>query len=255
MLTNTIGIATLGAAADSREAQQGSNGVHTTEDGRTMAEILADTAAAAGAVSRDNITMSEYREYVLDRISSLPIDSSQALASHAIHITDEGFAAMQKDPEYEEWVVDQLRQNFAFKDPWTNVCGGSYHVHTFGATKEAYHGESWFPGYAGGQGSALFQRESAGSQWLHETPKRRTSTVDPDLPARLRMERMIRKKALEQREFQSALLEQSSKHRQAVEEANRSGKNNVTASSPVPQFHGVSAAFLLAMLGGGGSMM
>lgn len=251
MTGNITAMGALAAVMEGMDAQQNAAASSVTEDGRTMSQVLADAAAGAGMVSRDDMTMAEYRTYVLDRIASLPIDSSQALASHAVHITDAGFAAMKKDPEYEEWVIDQLRQNFAFHDPWSNICGGSYHVHTFGATREQYHGESWFPGYMGGQGDALFQSKSAGSQWMHETPKRHTSTVDPNLPIRLRMERLLRKMALERREFQSEMLEQASKHRKAVEDSHRNGKRNNVPESPTPQFHGVSAAYLLAMLGTG----
>lgn len=45
------------------------------------------------------------------------------------------------------------------------MCGGGYSVHHFGATKEEYHGEGWYPGYMGGQGGALFEQKSQGSFW------------------------------------------------------------------------------------------
>ena len=221
-----------------------------TEDGRTMAEVLAE---AAGAVPREEMSVPQYRQYILGRISELPVDPSQALASHAVYISEEGFAAMQRDPEYEEWVLDQLARNFAFQDPWSNVCGGSYHVHSFGATKEQYHGESWFPGYAGGQGQALFDSKTSGCQWVSETPKKVTeSERAAQIAKHLKMERMLQEKAFEHREFQSEMLTSAAEHRRAVEEMHRNGRKVTVGASPVLQLHGVSAEYLLAMLGCGG---
>lgn len=38
-------------------------------------------------------------------------------------------------------------------------------VHTFGATKEEYHGEGWFKGYQGGRGQTLFDGKAEDSFW------------------------------------------------------------------------------------------
>lgn len=254
MLTYTDSIRALAPAPQG--AAGTSSGQAVAEDGRTMAQVLADVQAAAG-VDRESMTAAEYRQYIIGQIAALPVDPSQSLASHAVHITDEGFAAMQRDPEYEKWVLDGLAQNFAFKDPWTNVCGGSYHVHTFGATKEQYHGESWFPRYMGGQGDALYSEKSRGSVWKRDTQKNASIGANRyrDLAQRLKMERLLQKMALERKDFQSALLEQASKHRHAVEEMHRTGRRSVETAAPVPQFNGVSAAYLLAMVGAGGTAM
>lgn len=254
MLIYTDSTAASAAAVVPGEGPQATTAL--TEDGKTMAQILAE-AAAAVEPDRQTMTAAEYRQFILGQIAALPIDSSQSLASHAVHITDEGYAAMQSDPDYERWVLDSLAQNFAFKDPWSAVCGGSYHVHTFGATKEQYHGESWFPGYMGGQGSALFSEKAQSSSWRIDTPKKSTVGTNrySELAERLRTERLLRKIALERKDFQSALLEQASKHRHAVEEMHRTGKHAVETASPAPQFNGVSAAYLLAMVGAGGTMM
>lgn len=111
------------------------------------------------------MTMDEYKKYIYDAISSLPLDPSQALSEISVTISEEGFAAMKEDAEYEKWVLDTLRKNFAVHDPWTNVCGGSYQMHFFGAAKEDYRGEGWYPGYAGGKGQEVFDEKSENSFW------------------------------------------------------------------------------------------
>lgn len=119
----------------------------------------------AGLASTKEIAREEYKQYIYDKISRIPIHPSQRLNSVAIFITDSGFEAMQEDPEYEKWVLDSLTYNFGFHDPWANLCGGSFTVHHFGATKEEYHGESWFKGYQNGRGQTLFDEKAEDSFW------------------------------------------------------------------------------------------
>lgn len=117
------------------------------------------------ATSTKDMTLAEYKQYIYNQISQIPMHPSQALRSVSIHISDEGFAAMQKDPEYEKWVLDVLKYDFSYHDPWSDVCGGSFAVHHFGATKEEYHGEGWYTGFQNGRGRAIYEKESEESFW------------------------------------------------------------------------------------------
>ena len=96
------------------------------------------------------MSLEDYKQYIWKKISDLPMSASSQMQYISIQITDKGFEAMKNDPEYEAWVLDRLAQDFRFQNPWTAMCGGGYVVHHFGATKEQYHGESWYPGYMGG---------------------------------------------------------------------------------------------------------
>lgn len=117
------------------------------------------------AVSTRGMTLAEYKQYIYNRISQFPMHPSQILRSVSVHISDEGFEAMQKDPEYEKWVLDTLKYDFSFYDPWAKYCGGSFAIHRFGATKEEYRGVGWYTGYRGGKGASLFDDGSEESFW------------------------------------------------------------------------------------------
>lgn len=93
--------------------------------------------------STETMSLEEYKQYIYDKISALPTHPSQDWRSVMVFISDEGFQAMQQDPEYEKWVLDVLRRDFAFNDVFSSYSGGSYTIHIFGATKEEYRGESW----------------------------------------------------------------------------------------------------------------
>lgn len=239
------------SAIGSQTALPPAGGTHT--DG-TSGPAMAAALASAAACDPQSMRPDEYRCYLREQISALPVDVSQSLCSICVHITDAGLAAMQADPEYEAWVLDRLACDFSFDDVWGPLCGGSYMVHTFGAAKDDYHGESWFPGYAGGQGASLYEAKSAGAVWQRNTAKRSAASSSDkygELAARLRLQRMLRQMALDRRDFQSQLLASASQHRALIEAQNRTGQRRGLPSRPLPQLKGVPAAYLLAMLGTG----
>lgn len=125
-------------------------------------------AAAADKVEaafRDNMSLDEYKQYIYEKISRIPMHPSQMMRSVCVHISDAGFEAMKKDPEYEKWVLDVLRKDFSYQDPWADVAGESFAVHRFGATRQEYRGDSWYLGFRGGKGGILFDEEAEESFW------------------------------------------------------------------------------------------
>ncbi len=125
----------------------------------------ADIASDVKAVSKEDMTMEEYKQYIYDEISSLPMHPSRMQDSISIQISEAGFEAMKNDPEYEKWVLDWLGKDFMTYNPWTSKCGGAYCVKYIGATKEEYHGESWYAGYNNGSGKSLYNERSQNSFW------------------------------------------------------------------------------------------
>ncbi len=121
-----------------------------------IAEKKLETAEAAQPeISAKELTLEEYKQYIHEKISQIPVSPSQMDSSFSVHISDAGFEAMKADPEYEKWVLDTLKCSFGFQNPWAGICGGSFVVHRFGATKEEYSGQSWNSGFRMGKGKAL----------------------------------------------------------------------------------------------------
>lgn len=121
--------------------------------------------ADARTVSTQDMTMDEYKQYIYDKISRIPMNPSRAWDNISIHISEDGFEAMKNDPEYEQWVFNRLKQDFVSHDPWAAVCGGSYCVKYIGASPEEYRGESWYAGYQNGKKESLYDVESKDSFW------------------------------------------------------------------------------------------
>lgn len=159
--------------------------------------ITEETAklAASGGVSTADMSMEEYKSYIYDEISRIKQHPSQWQDSIAINISEAGFEAMKNDPEYEAWVLDYLRRDFACRDPWSGICGGKYVVHYFGASKEEYHGHSWYPEYAGGSGKSMFDARSKDSFWKRRMDKQK---ANEDYVKKLQERRRLQEKRLQQ---------------------------------------------------------
>jgi len=115
--------------------------------------------------------MTEYQRAIYEKIAALPLSASSAQENISVRISEEGFAAMQADPSYEAWVLERLGADLAAYNPWVPVCGGGYVVHSFGAAREDYRGESWYPGYQYGRGQSLFEEKAEDSFWERRTER------------------------------------------------------------------------------------
>lgn len=98
----------------------------------------APTTESRAVLSVEDMTMEEYKQYISDKISQIPIHPSQAGWQWHIDITEAGFEAMKNDPAYEKYVLDTIRTNFSFQDPFGSR---TYSILHFGATKEEARGE------------------------------------------------------------------------------------------------------------------
>lgn len=168
----------LNAAADSASVK--SNKTSTVNKSSTVKNVGGTTDAVSDLkrVSVENMTMDEYKAYIRQRIYAIPVNSTQALNSVAVDITDEGFTAMKDDAEYEEWVLNTLRVDFATTDPWSGITEGRYVIHHFGATKEEYRGNSWNLDENGGMGQSIFNASAKKSFW-----QRRSESIQSYLKA------------------------------------------------------------------------
>lgn len=171
----------------------------------------ASETAYTRKVSTQDMTMEEYKSYIYDKISQLPMNPSNMQDSVSIHISEAGFEAMKDDPEYEKWVLDGLEKDFMTYNPWSATCGGCYCVHYFGASPAEYHGESWYAGYQNGNGKSLYSGKSENSFWERraENQKRLEKQIKKQQEKKRLQEEAIEEAAYEKYILQKKLMEQS----------------------------------------------
>lgn len=161
-------------------------------------------------VSTKEMTLEEYKSYINDRISEFPLNPSRRYDVISISISDAGFEAMKNDPEYEAWVLDSIRQDFAVYNPWSSYCGGNYCIKSYGATKEEYRSETWSMGLQNGRRKSLLERRED-----KEEARRR-------LEKKKRLQKLQRKqqeqKRLQRRAFEKAVVKSQVLHQKAISE-------------------------------------
>ena len=112
-----------------------------------------------------DMSMETYQQTIREKISQMPLSATRQMESISIQISDAAFERMKNDPDYEAWVLNDLREALSQSNPWVATTGGGYSVFYIGETKEQCHAEGWYPGYMGNQGAAIFEDKAKDSFW------------------------------------------------------------------------------------------
>lgn len=161
--------------------------------------------AKTGTVSKEDMTMEEYKQYISDQISKFRIDPSRSGDQYSINISDAGFEAMKNDPEYENWVLDYIRRDMAVAAPgWYTAMGGpsAYCILNFGATKEERTGEMFSAGYMNGKGTGIFNSHADKSFWTKRSEQKK-------------IQERTNKKAAEKKELEEKWMQEAVAKRSA----------------------------------------
>lgn len=157
---------------------EGSGQIKTASFGGKIAEKstgarnISETGKVATASTKD-MTMEQYKQYIHDKISQIPMHPSRMQESISVNISEAGFEAMRNDPEYEAWVLSDLRTGWAQPDRWAGVCGGAYSTIYYGATKEECRAQMWSAGYQNGNGKSLFDSRAKDSFWERRAERKK----------------------------------------------------------------------------------
>ena len=109
-------------------------------------EITAETGVYDDT---EELSMDEYKTYIYFKISQLQRKSPQKLQKKnfvLVDISEEGFAAMKADPQYENWVLGKIKESLYYENTWEKRDGTNYFILSFGKTEEEYGEEFWFSG-------------------------------------------------------------------------------------------------------------
>lgn len=95
-------------------------------------------------VSREDMTMEEYKAFFTALMDSIPFDASHRGDVEIWSISEKGWEQMKKDPEYEAWVLGYTSENRSVYNPFSSWPGYSPNVCTekFGDSIEQHIGQS-----------------------------------------------------------------------------------------------------------------
>lgn len=167
-----------------------------------------DGAGMWGVMSPSEMSMEEYRRYISQQIRQIPVHPSRRQENISVVISEEGYAAMKSDPEYEAWVLNNLRSFYS----QPGCCFGSADkVYTniyIGATKEESYAETW----------------SVPARSYRDRAEERRREARIRLEKRLkkkRLQKQLREMAFQRQEHQRKLVKKLIEHRREIEKENR----------------------------------
>ena len=164
MAGNSFYLDAVTRAVGSYDYGRSVSGRYASSERSAKANAASDFGKLVEAAQKERLPLDEkdmeaYKQEIYRRIAGLSMDPSRNKDSVMVEISEEGFAAMWKDPEYEQWVLHTLARDFAVYNPWSGVSGGNLSIHHFGASKEEYRGESFPKGLSGGRKSLIEDEE------------------------------------------------------------------------------------------------
>jgi len=168
----------------------------------------ADNAAMQGMLSPQDMTMEEYKQYIAQKIRQIPVHPSRRNEYISVTISEEGYAAMKNDPEYEAWVLNDLRSAWSRPGFYFGSGDRVYTSIYYGATKEECHSDTW---------TVPSRNASDRARERREANRRR-------LEKRIRkqkLQKQLREIVFQRQQRQRALVKKLIRHRQEIEKENR----------------------------------
>lgn len=112
-------------------------------DGQVRAGRSVIAKNGADNVSRENMTMEEYKDFINGLMNSIPFDATRIYDREIVSISDAGWEQMKNDPDYEAWVLGYTVENRSVRNPFFGWSGasGSVYVEKFGASIEEHLGQ------------------------------------------------------------------------------------------------------------------
>ncbi len=113
-------------------------------------------------VSREDMTMEEYKAFINGLLSSIPFDSTRIYDKEYVSISEAGWEQMKNDPDYEAWVLGYTAENRSVRNPFFGLPGASANicVEKFGASIEEHLGQSVGTSGLGGSSNKVKNEKS-----------------------------------------------------------------------------------------------
>lgn len=200
--------------------------------GSNSAENVSETKSPA------EMTMEEYQSYIWHKIDSFPFSPTRPFDEETIKIADKCWNRMKADSEYEQKMLDIIREGCQYADPFFGMgTSGTYWVLEFDGGEGCYsHGFSKNFGGSPLGARKQFNKESEGGFWTTRAKKRK-------------LQAELDEKYYEQQN----MLKRMGEHRAMLRDIQTRQQGLLHTSSDMP-IMGVPAEFLLAGLMGGMTM-
>ena len=141
----------------------------------TLAALQAkDETTVTETKSTAGMTMEEYQEYIWEKIDTFPFHPTRPFDEQAIKISEKCWDRMKDDPEYEEKMMNIIKDGRQYPDPFFGMgSSGAYWVLEFDGGEGCWsHGFSKDFGGSKAGVSSRFDAESEGGFWSSRRKRR-----------------------------------------------------------------------------------
>ena len=130
------------SAVDAYKKKHPEDASHVDSQVKAGKKVLEKNGATD--ISREDMTMEEYKQFFTALMDSIPFDASHNGDVEIWSISEKGWEQMKNDPEYEAWVLGYTSENRAVYNPFASWPGYSPNVCTekFGDSIEQHIGQS-----------------------------------------------------------------------------------------------------------------
>ena len=159
-VTKTL-LPTLSAKA--RAASGGKSFAETLVSVRTRVQTVSVTVTKTSA----EMTMTEYQEYIWEKIDSFPFSPTRPYDEEAIKISEKCWNRMKDDPDYEEKMMNIIKDGRQYPDPFFGMGSvGTYCIMEFDGG-EGCLSHTFSKNFGGSKlgASNQFDKESEGAFW------------------------------------------------------------------------------------------
>lgn len=134
---------------------------------RLLGESEAETEDVdfASRVDAKALSFEEYKQWVTGVIDGLELSDSRKNDSVAVDIPDEGIRQMKNNPDYANWVLNEIRKDFS-ADATTRDETNAYAVSRLNSSLDQFLNERWLSPFYDDWGSSMFSEKSSKSLWV-----------------------------------------------------------------------------------------
>lgn len=144
----------------------GTSFADTTKRLFAQADAQTEDVDFASRVDAKALSFDEYKQWVTGVIDGLELSESRRNDSVAVDIADEGIRQMKNNPEYANWVLNEIRRDFA-ADAAVKDETNAYAVSRLSSSLDQFLNERWLSPFYDDWGSTMFSKKSSGSLWVH----------------------------------------------------------------------------------------
>ena len=188
------------SAVDAYKKKHPGDAAHVDSQVKAGKKVLEKNGATN--VSRDDMTMEEYKKFFTALMDSIPRDPSQRNDVEIWSITEKGWEQMKNDPDYEAWVLGYTVENRSVYIPFASWPGYSPCMCTekFGDSIEQHIGQS----VPMNTGSSKKTDSSDEESWWVKRQKRLKELLE-EQQKRARQQRALERNAMEEAMLQEQM--------------------------------------------------